>query len=153
MSEDSLIVLTIAVGLSLAGSIFIVMEYRRRLDRIVSPADIASTILCEVAVRGGVVLAVAKPIAERDGGGVVSASPIDLESWAARFAELSGREERGQLLRKAVVNALASSSRLSISQYELLQQLSFALGFRTDALASLKRELGFEFDDHSADRA
>src|SRR5688572_15516524 len=85
---------------------------------------------------------------------------IHIGNWAEAYSKLSTREERVALLDLAVRTAVALSASLPLIQYNALLDLSFGLGFQTDALARLRARYRFEYTDYakagrprSADRA
>lgn len=85
---------------------------------------------------------------------------IDISSWAERFSRVSLAQERMDLLDLCVRSAMLMSRTFPLAQYSALLDLSFGLGFQTDALARLRERHGFNFVDHakhgrprSADRA
>lgn len=85
---------------------------------------------------------------------------IDVSSWAERFSQVSDAQERMDLLDLCVRSAMLMSRTFPLAQYSALLDLSFGLGFQTDALARLRERHGFDFVDHakhgrprSADRA
>lgn len=87
-------------------------------------------------------------------------SDIDITSWAERFSRVSDAQERMDLLDLCVRSAMTQSRTFPLAQYSALMDLSFGLGFQTDALARLRDRHGFSFVDHakhgrprSADRA
>jgi hypothetical protein len=59
---------------------------------------------------------------------------------------VAGRE---RLLESAVRLAVATNARIPIRQYTALVDLSFGLGFQTDALARLRARYRFEYVDHA----
>jgi DnaJ-domain-containing protein 1 len=75
---------------------------------------------------------------------------IDVGSWAETFARHSSPEQRRELLEMAV-RLVAVRSPVPVRQYAALLDLSFGLGFQTDALARLRELYGFEYVDHAKD--
>jgi hypothetical protein len=75
------------------------------------------------------------------------ASSIDMTSWGERFAQLASDEQRNWLLDIAVQLVAGRGRPLPLRQYSRLLDLSFALGFQTDALAKLRDKYGFEYVD------
>lgn len=78
-------------------------------------------------------------------------SGIDVTSWGERYAQLATAEQRAWLLEAAVQLIAAPARPVPLRQYALLLDLSFALGFQTDALAKLRERYGFEYIDHAKD--
>lgn len=74
---------------------------------------------------------------------------IDLTSWAGRFAQVASPEQRSTLLETAVRLLAGAKSPLPPRQYAGLLDVSFALGFQTDALARLREKYGFEYIDYA----
>jgi len=73
---------------------------------------------------------------------------IDVTSWADRYAQISTPQQRAGLLETAVQLV---RSPIPLRQYAALLDLSFGLGFHTDALAKLREVYGFEYVDHAKD--
>jgi DnaJ domain len=76
-------------------------------------------------------------------------SAIDISSWAGRFADRATPEQRAWLLETAVASIVDTRSLLPLRQYSALLDLSFALGFHTDALFRLRDQYGFDYIDHA----
>lgn len=75
---------------------------------------------------------------------------IDVNSWAEAWARDSSPEQRRELLELAV-QLVAARSPVPVRQYAALLDLSFGLGFQTDALARLRELYGFDYIDHAKD--
>ncbi|MHB0970066.1 MAG: J domain-containing protein [Thermoanaerobaculia bacterium] len=109
---------------------------------------IAASLLQAVLVRGGIDSSDARArIADH-----VAAEPaddIDIASWAERYASMSGADERSRLLELAVQLAVEREGPIPLAQYDCLLDLSFGLGFQTDALARLRARYGFAYVDHA----
>ncbi len=75
---------------------------------------------------------------------------IDVMNWAETYARHATPEQRRQLLEMAV-QLVAERSPVPVRQYAALLDLSFGLGFQTDALARLRELYGFEYVDHAKD--
>jgi len=74
---------------------------------------------------------------------------IDIATWAdalRKRVDVAGREA---LLDAAVHIAVATNPTVPIGQYSALLDLSFGLGFQTDALARLRARYRFEYVDHA----
>ena len=76
---------------------------------------------------------------------------IDVTTWAQSYAQVSSPDERRALLGTAVQLAMERSGPIPLRQYCALLDLSFGLGFQTDALARLREQYGFEYVDHAKD--
>jgi hypothetical protein len=74
-------------------------------------------------------------------------SGIDVTSWGERFAHVSAPQQRTWLLDMAVQCIAARATPVPLRQYSALLDLSFALGFQTDALARLRERYGFDYVD------
>lgn len=75
---------------------------------------------------------------------------IDVSNWAESYARVATPQQRKDLLEMAV-QLVAQSSPVPVRQYAALLDLSFGLGFQTDALARLRELYGFEYIDHAKD--
>jgi hypothetical protein len=76
-------------------------------------------------------------------------SSIDISSWAGRFADRATAAQRSWLLETAVAAIVETRPLLPLRQYSALLDLSFALGFHTDALFRLRDQYGFDYVDHA----
>ena len=74
---------------------------------------------------------------------------IDVANWAETFAGLATPAQRAWLLETAVQLLAAPGRPIPLRQYSGLLDLSFALGFHTDALAKLREQYGFDYVDHA----
>ena len=77
---------------------------------------------------------------------------IDVGSWAESYARNASEAQRASLLETAVQLVAAREGPVPLRQYAALLDLSFGLGFRTDALAKLRQSYGFEYVDASRQR-
>lgn len=75
---------------------------------------------------------------------------IDVMNWAETYARHATPQQRRELLELAV-RLIAERSPVPVRQYAALLDLSFGLGFQTDALARLRELYGFEYIDHAKD--
>ena len=76
---------------------------------------------------------------------------IDIASWSERYAHLASPEQRSWLLETAVQLVASAGRPVPLRQYAALLDLSFSLGFQTDALARLRDQYGFDYIDHAKD--
>lgn len=76
---------------------------------------------------------------------------IDVPNWAESFARLATPEQRSSLLETAVQLVATRERPVPVRQYAALLDLSFGLGFQTDALAKLRQVYGFDYVDHAKD--
>src|SRR5206468_12883684 len=72
-------------------------------------------------------------------------------SWGDRYAKIASPEQRMWLLDTAVRLVADRTTPVPLRQYTGLLDLSFALGFQTDALAKLRTQYGFDYIDHAKD--
>lgn len=116
-----------------------------------APADLeglAASILFQILVLGG-----GRPdeamreIRRRAGLLAPVTSGIDVASWGERFAQVAAPQQRTWLLDMAVQCIAARTTPVPLRQYSALLDLSFALGFQTDALARLREQYGFDYVD------
>jgi hypothetical protein len=74
---------------------------------------------------------------------------IDPANWAESYARHATPEQRRSLLETAVQLVAGRERPVPLRQYAALLDLSFGLGFQTDALAKLRQTYGFEYVDHA----
>jgi transposase len=74
---------------------------------------------------------------------------IDAGNWAESYARNATPEQRRSLLETAVQLVAGRERPVPLRQYAALLDLSFGLGFQTDALAKLRQTYGFEYVDHA----
>lgn len=111
---------------------------------------LAASLLYNVLLLGGTAPEIAMREIRKRAGVVAPVTPgIDIASWAARFGQLSQPHQREWLLETAVALVASSSDPVPLRQYSALLDLSFSLGFHTDALAKLREQYGFEYVDHA----
>jgi DnaJ-domain-containing protein 1 len=110
---------------------------------------IAASLLFHIVAAGGATQQDALR-AVRRGAGIAApvTTGIDIASWADRYARLTTPQQRAGLLETAVQLV---RSPVPLRQYAALLDLSFGLGFHTDALAKLREVYGFEYVDHAKD--
>jgi DnaJ-domain-containing protein 1 len=114
------------------------------------PRDaVAASLLVQIIVCGGSTVEEAIRTVRR---GVGLAAPvttgIDVANWAGSFARSATTEQRHALLESAV-RLLSARGLVPVRQYAALLDLSFGLGFQTDALARLRAQYRFEYVDHA----
>ena len=121
---------------------------------VVSPERdrIAASILFQIVTLGGCGDDVALRSVRREAG---IAAPItggvDIANWAENYARITNEQQRARLLETAVQLVAARGVLVPLRQYVALLDLSFALGFQTDALAKLREQYGFDYIDHAKD--
>jgi DnaJ-like protein len=111
---------------------------------------VAASILFRVMTAGGIAPDEAlREIRRRVGIIAPPTTGIDIATWGERFAFSSSPEQRAQLLDLAVQLVALPGRAIPLVQYAALLDLSFALGFQTDALAKLREQYGFDYVDHA----
>lgn len=120
-----------------------------------SPPDrssIAASILFQILVLGGATAEQAIRRIRREAGlGAPITQAIDVGNWGETFASLATVEQRALLLETAVRLACSFARTLPLVQYSALLNLSFTLGFQTDALARLRERYDFDYVDSARD--
>jgi len=111
---------------------------------------LAASILYNILLLGGTSSDEAMRDVRRRAGVVAPVTPgVDIASWGARFGQLAQPQQRAWLLEMAVQLIATRDTPVPLRQYSALLDLSFALGFQTDALARLREQYGFEYIDHA----
>lgn len=114
--------------------------------------SVAASLLVQILIAGGTAADEALRQVRRGAG---LAAPVtrgvDVTNWAETYARAATREQRASLLETAVQLIAASKGPIPLRQYAALLDLSFGLGFHTDALARLRETYGFEYVDHAKD--
>ncbi len=152
--ELTVVILMLAVGVGLAASIIITFAAAQRESDMsgatranVAPDrnHIAASLLFNLLVTGGTPTDVALRTIRR-GAGLAApvTSSIDIVSWSERFAKVATPEQRSWLLDTAVLLVADRTTPVPLRQYSALLDLSFSLGFQTDALAKLREVYGFD---------
>lgn len=137
------------------GALAISKAEQRRVDGLRGGAapsrdDIAASLLFHVLVAGGDTDEDALREIRRSAvsGGRVTRS-VDVTNWGDAYAHSCSPAQREMFL-DTVVRVIAARGRaVPLLQYVALLDLSFALGFQTDALARLREKYGFEYIDHA----
>lgn len=113
--------------------------------------SVAASILVHIIAAGGVSIDEAVRTLRRGAGLAAPVTTgIDIANWAESYARGATPEQRASLLETAV-RILAARGPIPLRQYAALLDLSFGLGFQTDALARLRERYGFEYVDHAKD--
>lgn len=121
-----------------------------RREFTAGPGAVSAAILAEIARAGGASTTEAETLAaEQTGYRGPYGRRIDLTSWAEAFARGANEAERCEFLESAVRLAVSMSASIPPRQYSALQDLSFGLGFRADALARLRAKWRFEYADYA----
>jgi len=114
-----------------------------------TPQQIASSILYVIARLGRAGPEEARGVVQREAPGFPEPLPnADISTWGDAFRRRSPGARR-DLLERAVRIAVALNTTLPLEQYNGLLDLSFALGFQTDALARLRARYRFEYVDYA----
>lgn len=119
-----------------------------------SPPDrtrLGASILFHLLLAGGVQPADALQQLRRVGFITPVTNGIDVASWSERYARLASAEQRAWLLETAVQLVSSTGRPVPLRQYAVLLDLSFSLGFQTDALAKLRERYAFDYVDHAKD--
>lgn len=142
--------IALAVGVSIAAA----QRESGASERPAAPPDrnhIAASLLFNLQLAGGTPSDQALRGIRRLGLITPVTSSIDVVSWAERFARIASHEQRAWLLDAAVQLVADRSTPVPLRQYTALLDLTFALGFQTDALAKLRAHYGFDYIDHAKD--
>jgi DnaJ-domain-containing protein 1 len=153
-----LIILMIATGGAIALLVMLAIAGIERGDGAIPVAAsapdrsrIAASILFQLLLSGGS----RHDEALRDLRRVGIVSPvtagIDIASWTERYGRLANADQRQWLLETAVKLVAAPGRPVPLHQYAELLDISFSLGFQTDALAKLRERYDFDYVDHAKD--
>lgn len=114
--------------------------------------SVAASILFQILTVGGTASDEALRQVRR-GAGLAApvTSGIDVASWADTYSRAATPQQRSALLESAVKLVAVRTGPIPLRQYAALLDLSFGLGFHTDALARLREMYGFEYVDHAKD--
>lgn len=131
------------------------LDRRERAGNDAAPPpreSVAASLLFHIVTAGGVAQDEALRRIRRGAG---LAAPItrgiDVCNWAENYAQHATRQQRSALLETAVQLVANGSGPVPLRQYAALLDLSFGLGFHTDALAKLRQVYGFDYIDHAKD--
>lgn len=114
--------------------------------------SVAASILVHLVHVGGVALdEAARRVRRTTGIAAPVTAGIDVSSWADAYARQTSPDARHELLETAVRLVASEGAPVPLRQYAALLDLSFGLGFQTDALARLRRTYGFQYVDHAKD--
>lgn len=127
-------------------------ERGRSRQRAVDRDHVAASILFQILIAGGAGADDALRMIRREARLVAPVTPgVDVTSWAESFASTAPVSAREELLETAVQFAASTHTPIPLRQYATLLDLSFGLGFHSDALARLRDRYGFEYVDHAKD--
>lgn len=111
---------------------------------------VAASILFQLLLFGGTPPDQALRDVRRSAGLIAPVTAgIDVANWGETFARMTTPEQRAWLLETAVQLLAAPGRPIPLRQYSALLDLSFSLGFQTDALAKLREQYGFDYVDHA----
>ena len=114
--------------------------------------SVAASILFQILSAGGMASEEALRQVRRGAGLAAPVTRgIDVTNWAETYARAATPPQRSALLEIAVKLVAARTGPIPLRQYAALLDLSFGLGFHTDALARLRESYGFEYVDHAKD--
>jgi hypothetical protein len=114
--------------------------------------SIAASLLAHILAAGGMPSDEAlREVRRRAGLAAPITRGIDVANWAEAYARTATREQRQWLLETAVQLIAVKTTPVPLGQYAALLDLSFSLGFQTDALAKLREQYGFTYVDHAKD--
>ncbi len=147
-----MIVIGGAIALFIAAAVAIARK-ESGSDEAGAAADrdaVAASILYQVLSAGGASEDEVLRQLRRDAGLGARITPsIEITSWGESYARRATPRQRESLLETAVRLAAAPGQAIPLRQYCALLDLSFALGFQTDALARLREVYGFNYVDHA----
>ena len=150
------VILMIVAGSVIAVLIMIAIAVAQHNAEINTPVAnapdrtrIAASILHQLLLVGGATADEALRGVRRAGLASPVTAGIDLPSWSERYAKLTSAEQRAWLLETAVQLVAAPGRPVPLRQYAALLDLSFSLGFQTDALAKLREQYSFDYVDHA----
>lgn len=157
--ELTFVIIMLAIGVGVAASVVVTFAAAQREADLRGAAQanaapdrnrIAASILVNLLTADGTPHDAAMRTIRKEAalaGPVTSA--IDIASWGERFARVASPEQRKWLLDIAVRLVADRKTPVPLRQYSALLDLSFALGFQTDALARLRGVYGFDYVDHA----
>jgi DnaJ-domain-containing protein 1 len=149
---ETIIVIAVLVVGALVGAVVALTiaarEESRRRNQPPGREVIEGEILREIVLRGGATerQAVEEVRAAR-GIETGSRGRIDLGSWVARLGGMLSANEKEAFLDAAVAIATTTGRTFPLEQYAALLDISFGLGFHSDALSRLQRKHGFAYVD------
>ena len=152
------VIFMLAAGCGIAAFIVVARSIAERADAPIGAAEtsapdrsrLAASLLFHIVVSGGASGDEARrDLLRRVGVGAPITEGIDVSNWGARYAQLATRAQREWLLESAVQLVAVRDHPVPLRQYSALLDLSFSLGFQTDALAKLREQYGFDYIDHA----
>jgi DnaJ-domain-containing protein 1 len=149
------VIVMIAAGIAVAIFVLVAFTLAKRTEaherREGTAPDrdrVAASLLHHILTLGGATTNEALRAVRRGTGLAAQVTPgIDVGTWAERFAQMATQAQCAWLLDAAVQLSVAQAKTISLPQYTALLDLSFALGFQTDALARLRERYQFDYVD------
>lgn len=151
------LVFMIVAGGALAIFVLAAMAIAKREDEPRGPLppqrdSVAASLLYQILIAGGIASEEALRQVRRGAGLAAPVTRgIDVSNWADTYARAASPQQRMSLLETAVRLVAGATGPIPLRQYAALLDLSFGLGFHTDALARLRETYGFEYVDHARD--
>lgn len=151
------ILFMLGAGGALAAFVFAAMaiakkENEPRQGMPLQRDSVAASLLVHILTAGGIAADEALRQVRRGAGLAAPVTRgIDVSSWAETYARAANPQQRAELLERAVQLVAAGTGPVPLRQYAALLDLSFGLGFQTDALARMRERYGFEYVDHAKD--
>jgi len=151
------IVFMLVAGGALAAFVLGAMAIAKRENEPRGPQpqqrdSVAASILFQILSAGGVASDEALRQVRRGAGLAAPVTRgIDVTNWAETYARAATPQQCSALLEIAVKLVAARRGPIPLRQYVALLDLSFGLGFHTDALARLRETYAFEYVDHAKD--
>lgn len=131
----------------------VALDRQERAGRDPAPPQrdsVAASLLFHIVEAGGVTSDEALRRVRRGAGLAAPVTRgIDVCNWAESYAAHATPQQRSSLLETAVQLVANGSGPVPLRQYAALLDLSFGLGFHTDALAKLRQVYGFDYVDHA----
>lgn len=148
------VLVMIAGGVIIATGVLMTIAMAQQFSKAAQPPatrdSMAASILFNLLLAGGDRPDEAlRDIRRVAGLGAPVASSVDVASWAETFSRAATIPQREWLLETAVQLVASRRRTVPLAQYSALLDLSFALGFHTDALAKLRERHPFEYIDHA----
>jgi hypothetical protein len=157
--EFLIVAIMIVLGLGIAAVVAVVAgavsaadKNRERANARISPDrdSIAASIVYQIAAAGGADSQRVLRFLREEANLLAPVTPnAHIGSWADAYRRSTTLEQREALLDLAVRAAVAHNAALPLEQYNALLDLSFGLGFQTDALARLRARYRFEYTDYA----
>jgi len=123
-------------------------EHEGHGDASAARDRVAASLLFQVLTAGGSTPSDAMRAIRRTTGLAAQVThSIDITTWGERYAQMATSSQRSWLLESAVQLVIADAKTIPLHQYAALLDLSFSLGFHTDALARLREQYHFDYID------